>query len=47
VPLSIAKIITALGPTEIASLVQATGETLSPHSSKLLANKITGAIVLE
>jgi hypothetical protein len=47
VPSPIAFIITALGPAEIASLVQGMGETLSPLSSTLHANKITGAILLE
>ncbi len=47
VPLPIASIITTLGPAEIASLVQDMGETLSPLSTTLHANKITGAIVLE
>ena len=47
VPPPIAAIITALGPAEIASLVNDMGETLSPHSAKLQASKITGAIVLE
>jgi hypothetical protein len=47
VPPTIAAIITALGPAEIASLVQDMGENLSPHSAKLHASKITGAIVLE
>jgi hypothetical protein len=37
----------ALGAAEIASLVHNTGEVLSPHSAKLQANKITGAIILE
>jgi hypothetical protein len=47
VPPAIAKIIMALGAAEIASLVHNTGEVLSPHSAKLQANKITGAIILE
>ncbi len=47
VPPPIANIITTLGPSEIALLVQDLDETLSPHSVKLQANKITGAIVLE
>jgi hypothetical protein len=47
VPPAIAKTIMALGAAEIASLVQNTGEVLSPHSAKLQANKITGAIILE
>ena len=43
----IAKIIMALGAAEIASLVRGSGEVLSPHSAKLQASKITGAIILE
>jgi hypothetical protein len=44
---AIAKIIMALGAAEIALLVQNSGEVLSPHSAKLQASKITGAIILE
>jgi hypothetical protein len=44
---AIVSIIMALGPAEIASLVQGMGEAIAPHSGKLRANKITGAVILE
>jgi hypothetical protein len=44
---AIVSIIMALGPAEIASLVQGMGEAIAPHSDKLRANKITGAVILE
>jgi hypothetical protein len=47
VPPAIVAIIMALGPAEIASLVQNMGKALSLHSAKLQANKITGAVILE